>query len=224
MKKYGILATAAVFAVVLAGCTAHKPSTTTTTTTGTTVATAAVAPVVDTTDYSTMNGSYKLDPASSTLTWASSKIVGDPREGTVGFKDGSLIYSGNMPTKGAFIIDMTTIKESTNSAMVENHLKSDDFFSVDKFPISVLTITGFTKASKVTGDNTYKVRAALTIKGHTNPLVFTASIVQNVATAKFVINRSLRDIRYGSPSFFNDLGDKAIKDNIDFTVKVTVRK
>ena len=41
-----------------------------------------------------------------------------------------------------------------------------------------------------------------------------------MAGAKFSIDRTKYDIRYGSDSFFDNLGDKAIKNEINFEVSL----
>jgi polyisoprenoid-binding protein YceI len=78
------------------------------------------------------------------------------------------------------------------------------------------------KGSK-TAEN-YTVTADLTIKGITKEIVFPAILVVkgNTATANadFMIDRTLFDIKYGSKSFIEGIGDKAI-DN-DFNVKVRI--
>jgi polyisoprenoid-binding protein YceI len=102
-------------------------------------------------------------------------------------------------------------------------LKSDDFFSVVKHPTATLKIT---KVLKVTDpaklDYDYLVTADLTIKGIKNPVEFPVYLESKgksyKATAKITIDRSKWDVRYGSTSFFDNLGDKAIKNDIEFAV------
>ena len=55
---------------------------------------------------------------------------------------------------------------------LEGHLKSDDFFGVEKFPIAKLVVTGSTPFDKGTG----VVSGTLTIKGVTNPIEFKAAM------------------------------------------------
>ena len=64
----------------------------------------------------------------------------------------------------------------------------------------------------------------MTIKSTTKPVTFDAQLVQNgdavIAVADIIIDRSEYDVRYGSGSFFDDLGDKTIYD--DFTLSVNI--
>ncbi|MCH8864998.1 MAG: YceI family protein, partial [Chloroflexi bacterium] len=82
-----------------------------------------------------VNEEYILDTENSLLTWEASRI-GIKHTGTVAIKEGSLIRENDEFTKGEFIIDMTTITETKNNQRFLNHIKSKDFFDVDKYPIS----------------------------------------------------------------------------------------
>ena len=120
---------------------------------------------------------------------------------------------------------MTTIKsidieDEKMNGMLVGHLKSDDFFGVEKYPASKLVLTGSSKFV----NGTATVKGIMTIKEATNPVEFTVkeTVTGNVKTYKAVItvDRSLYNVRYGSGKFFTDLGDKAIND--EFTLEVTL--
>ena len=70
----------------------------------------------------------------------------------------------------------------------------------------------------------YKVIGDLTIKENTKEIKFTANVTQEagsaVATADITIDRSDFDVRYGSGSFFDNLGDKTIYDEFDLSLKL----
>jgi polyisoprenoid-binding protein YceI len=99
---------------------------------------------------------------------------------------------------------------------LEGHLKSDDFFGVEKFNTATLVITKV----KAIGKNTYNASANLTIKGKTNPVTFDISIVGNKANVTLKVDRTKYDIRYGSASFFDNLQDKAINNEFDLIVNL----
>ena len=70
----------------------------------------------------------------------------------------------------------------------------------------------------------YKVIGDLTIKATTKEIKFN-TVVDNttgvpVATADITIDRSDFDIRYGSGSFFDNLGDKTIYDEFDLSLNL----
>jgi polyisoprenoid-binding protein YceI len=95
-------------------------------------------------------------------------------------------------------------------------LKSDDFFSTEKFPTSTLIFkTIATKAKDL-----YTVTADLTIKGITSPVTFDMATTADSATTTFNLDRTKYDIKYGSKSFFASIGDKAIYDEFELTVSL----
>ncbi len=150
----------------------------------------------------------------SKVVWKGYKVTGS-HEGTISIKSGFLNFDEGNLTGGQFSIDMSSITctdlEGEYKGKLEGHLKSDDFFGVEKNPTATLV---FNKI-KSTGKNSYKVTGDLTIKGKTNSVTFELSIYGRKATAALKIDRTKFDIRYGSTSFFDNLKDKAIYDEFD---------
>ena len=153
----------------------------------------------------------------SKVVWKGYKVTGS-HEGTIALKSGQLNFDDDKLTGGEFTIDMSTITatdlEGEYKGKLEGHLKSDDFFGIEKYPTASLV---FTKV-KSTGKNSYKVTGDLTIKGKTNSVTLNVSIYGNKANATLKVDRSKFDIRYGSTSFFDGLKDKAIYDEFDLIV------
>jgi polyisoprenoid-binding protein YceI len=167
---------------------------------------------------------YTVDAAKSTITWIGKKVTGS-HNGTVALQSGSLAVNGKSVTGGTFVIDMTSIKDADGSAKLEGHLKADDFFGTTKFPTSTFVIT------KVAGSGAnVTVTGNLTIKGITKPLSFPATVTVNAdgtvsaLAGKIVVDRTKYDIKYGSKSFIDSIGDKAIDDNFELTVKLIAKK
>lgn len=161
---------------------------------------------------------YSIDTGSSTIKWEAGKIVGGGHEGTVTLKEGGLQLTDGKVTAGKFTIDMTTIActdlEGGMRDKLVGHLNSADFFDTANHKTARLAIES--------ADAEGNVKAKLTIKGKTNDVTFVPTITEKdgsvTATADIVVDRSKYDVRYGSTSFFDDLGDKAIKNDIKFTV------
>lgn len=89
---------------------------------------------------------FTADPSASALEWKGDKIIGSGHTGTISLKEGWLTREGNHITGGEFIVDMQSIKDNDikDAKMrerLEGHLKSDDFFGVEKYPLSKLVIT-----------------------------------------------------------------------------------
>jgi polyisoprenoid-binding protein YceI len=167
---------------------------------------------------------FVVDPAKSKLTWTAKKVTG-AHTGNINLSSGVLNVEGTELKSGTFEIDTKTITnndlddESSRNKLL-NHLKSDDFFGVEKYPTAKLDITS--AVSK--GSNTYDVKGNLTIKGITNPIEFPATVTVSGntlnATAKITVDRTKYGIKYRSSNFFEGLGDKVIYDNFDLDVNI----
>jgi polyisoprenoid-binding protein YceI len=169
------------------------------------------------------NGKYVVNAGQSNLIWKAEKVTGK-HDGTVKISNGEVTINGGKLVSGSFVIDMTSIavvdiKDANMNGKLLGHLKSDDFFSVDKYKTSTFVVTAVTAGSQA---GSYNVKGNLTIKGITKPIEFPASIVVDGntlrATATITVDRTQFDIRYGSKSFFEGIGDKAIYDN--FTMEL----
>lgn len=165
-----------------------------------------------------IDGEKKAVKASeSRVTWKAYKVTG-AHVGTVALKEGALEFEGDKLTGGEFVVDMTTLVstdlQGEYKGKLEGHLKSDDFFGTATHTSSKLVFTDV----KASGKNSYKVTGDLTIKGITKPVTFDVSIYGSKATATLKVDRANYDIKYGSGSFFDNLGDKAIYDEFDLVV------
>lgn len=176
---------------------------------------------------------YQLQPQLSTLGWLAKKVTGQ-HNGTVQFKEGTVLVTGNQISGGTFTVDMTSIKvedltDAGYNAKLLGHLRSDDFFSVEKNPTATLKITSVTPIKGAATDaNNVTISGDLTIKGITKPITFPAKAgVKNgvaAASGTAMIDRSKYDVRYGSKSFFANIGDKAIDDEFAITFNVIAKK
>jgi polyisoprenoid-binding protein YceI len=171
---------------------------------------------------------FKVDTKASQLKWTGEKVTGS-HWGYVNIKSGVLKVEDNKIINGDFTIDMTSmnvkdLEPGEYNTKLLGHLKSDDFFSVDKNPESAFKI----KWVKDNGNGTIKVVGDLTIKGITKQLSFdakyTASGNKITAEAKIPVDRTKYDIKYGSGSFFDSLGDKTIYDEFTLDLKLVATK
>ncbi|MEM9676255.1 MAG: YceI family protein [Bacteroidota bacterium] len=167
--------------------------------------------------------SYDVDVQQSEITWKGEKIAG-AHEGTIQLRDGSLLLEDGKLVGGNFTIDMSTISnsdlEGEYKGKLEGHLKSDDFFGVEKYPTATLSITNVEPKA----GNTYQITGDLTIKDKTNQIQFPATVATQgnrvTAEASITVDRSEYDVRYGSDSFFDNLGDKVIYDDFDLQISL----
>lgn len=169
-----------------------------------------------------------VDTAASQVTWKGYKVTGE-HAGTIALKNGNFIYDGDALTGGSFEIDMTTLActdlQGEYAGKLVGHLKSDDFFGVATYPTAKFEITKIVSRGKP-GD--YKVAGNLTIKETTKEIRFNANVDNStgvpVATAAITIDRSDFNVKYGSGSFFDNLGDKTIYDEFDLGLKLVGTK
>lgn len=168
---------------------------------------------------------FKANPSESKVSWEGKK-VGGAHQGDLALKSGQFEVANNAIVGGKFEIDMTKMTNADISdegmrTKLLNHLKSDDFFSVDKHPTSTFTIT---KASPVK-DGKQEITGDLVIKGKKDRVSFPAEVSVTdgklAAKADIKVDRTRYDIKYRSLKFFSAIGDKAIHD--DFFVKVDVK-
>ena len=177
--------------------------------------------------------SYKLQPQLSTLGWEG-KAVTHGHNGTVQFASGDLQVNGSNVVGGTVTVDMKTIKaedikDADTQAKFYGHMAADDFFLVEKFPTATFKITSITpiKGAKA-GDNNATVTGDMTIKGVTNKISFPAKVgvKDGVAAASGTvsIDRTKYGLKYGSKSFFESIGDKAINDDFTLSFNVIAKK
>lgn len=161
----------------------------------------------------------EIDVKNSEVNWRGEKVTGF-HTGTVELEEGHFIVEDGELKGGEFIMDMKSINvtdlEGENKGKLEGHLKSDDFFGVETYSTAKLVITSAAKKN----DGTYGVVADLTIKEDTHPVTFDLEWNENSASTELSIDRSKFNVRYGSGSFFDDLGDKTIYDNFDLMVNL----
>ncbi len=158
------------------------------------------------------DGTYELVVAESAVTWeASKKLVDTTHNGTVDVSSGRVVVEGGQIVGGTLTVDMVTITdldlEAGMKEKLEGHLKSTDFFDVATYPAATFTISSV-EGSVVTG--------IMTIKGIDREISFEATIESEGAEvgmeATLELDRTLWDVRYGSDTFFDELGDAVIND------------
>ena len=129
---------------------------------------------------------------------------------------------------GTAEIDMNTIeyKDTANKNTPIKHLKSPDFFDVEKFPISTFAITKIESVN--VRSKTIKVTGNLTIKGITNPITIPAEIEFKDgivrAIGDVIIDRTQWGIRYRSGKFYDNLADQAVSDDFEIQMNIVAKK
>ena len=172
----------------------------------------------------------EVNVAKSKVIWKGSKVIGSFHTGEVNVQSAKVDYKDGEPISGQVVVDMTSIvdKDLTDKKMNQKligHLKSDDFFGVEKYKTATLDLEKIQKAS----DKFYLLTGKLTIKGKTLPITLKAEVkretkTEQVVQVAFNFDRTKYDIKYGSGSFFSDLGDKMISDDVQMNVELYIKK
>jgi len=163
-----------------------------------------------------VNAFAGVDLAKSEFKWTGKKVAG-PHNGVVPLKSATLVEEKGALTGGEFVIDMTKIDvqdlQGEWKGKLEGHLKSADFFEVDKYPTASLKVKSVKGAT---------VAADLTIKGITKPVTFDVKKDGKAYTGQLVFDRTQFNVKYNSGSFFDvkALGDKLIDDKVVVDFKV----
>ncbi|MCC7464620.1 MAG: YceI family protein [Saprospiraceae bacterium] len=176
----------------------------------------------------TVSTNYNVDTQNSNIVWTGYKVTGK-HTGTVKVQKGNLSMDNGVLTGGSFTVDLNSITctdlEGEYAGKLVGHLKSDDFLGVASYPTATFVIT---KAIPQDTKGNYKIIGNLTIKGTTKEAKFFANLAESNgmvnAAGKITIDRSEFNMRYGSGSFFDGLGDKTIYDEFDLQVSLVAKK
>lgn len=171
---------------------------------------------------------YNLNTSTSVVAWTGYKVTGK-HTGTVKIKGGTVQFTNGVLTAGTFEMDMNSINctdlEGEYAGKLVGHLKSDDFLGVASYPTATFVIT---RAIPQDTKGNYKIIGNMTIKGTTKEVKFFASAMESNgsvnASGKITVDRSEYNMKYGSGSFFDGLGDKTIYDEFDLQVALVAGK
>tara|TARA_B100000989_G_scaffold49774_1_gene32773 strand:- start:6835 stop:7395 length:561 start_codon:yes stop_codon:yes gene_type:complete len=163
---------------------------------------------------------YKINLDESSLTWTGREVSTSSHYGTINFTSGQFEVSDGLISQGEFIVDMTSINVQDLSGgskeRLEGHLRSDDFFSVESFPTAHLYIS----SSELISQGKWLVNSFLTIKDISHPVLFEMSNTDEGWIANLVFDRSKYNVKFRSGTFFENLGDKLIYDDIELKINL----
>lgn len=176
---------------------------------------------------------YKVDTMNSRVEWKGYKVLKTDQTthfGTIRFESGDVTIKEGKLQSGKFVADINTLEnidlkdKQEMKTKLENHLKSGDFFEVEKFPTASYEITKVTEANG--GDYNTLLDGNLTIKGITKPVQFKANVTVadgnvNIATEPTDINREDFGLKFTLP-LENGLLNKEI--NLQVLIKAMESK
>lgn len=178
-------------------------------------------------------GDISIDNDKSSIYWKGYKLLGN-HTGKIDLEKGNIVFDNGSITGGNFVVNMNTVEvtelmqddddeeeeedespEDDKSDLAQ-HLMASDFFDAAQFPTASFKIN----KTERNGRN-FKVYGDMTIKGHTQPIIFDAKMTDaNTLKSTISIDRTKFGIKYGSGSFFSNLGENVIKDKFDLIVSL----
>lgn len=172
---------------------------------------------------------YIANADESTIEWKGFKPTGT-HNGIIKIENGVLTLNDGKIESGTFLIDMKSIvnldmpADNEMNGKLVGHLKSADFFDVEKYPSAAFEVTGFEEK-----DGKMMLSGNLKLKEKKNNVTFPVSVSTEgdqvtLTSETFTIDRSKWDVKYGSKSFFDDLGDKFINDDIELKITLKAKK
>lgn len=168
--------------------------------------------------YNIQAQNFNLIADSSKVYWTGYGELGAfEQTGTIKPLSGFAILENGQLWSGEIIFDMTTI--SNEDKGLEKHLKDKDFFYVQKFPKATYQI------EKVFP---LEISGTLTLRGISQKITFSCDWQQNqdqlLVKGNATIDRTKFDIKYNSSSYFQDLGNYAIKNEFDINFEIVFQK
>ena len=174
-------------------------------------------------------GVYSVVIDETELSWIGKELSTKIHTGTLNLSNGIIQVDKDKTITGNVTINMSTINvtdlQGRAKEMLEGHLRSADFFEVKNFPDATLS---FKSKSFNKLKNQINFEGELTIKDISNPILFNATLLESSpylkAKAILSFDRSKYNVRFRSGSFFENLGDKLILDDIDVNITLVTKK
>lgn len=173
-------------------------------------------------EFNLPDGIYVLNKVAPSINWTAKKVGGAGHSGTIGIENGKFKVEEGAFSSGIINFDMnsftvTDIEDAEKVADFNGHLLSADFFDIENHPSTSMAISSIAK-----GEGVLQATTSLNLHGtsvdYKVPVTITKVVNEGYESyeisGQFFVNRTLHGITYGSGSFFDNLGDRAIKDEV----------
>ena len=155
---------------------------------------------------------YTFDPNHTNITWSANHFGFSNPSGKFNDVEGFIILDEKNPAKSSVDVTIKIASLQTGIEKFNNHLKTDDFFDVEKFT----TARFVSEKIELLGKNKAKIRGQLTLHGATKPITLNAKLNKigiisftQVKTAGFsadaTIKRSEFGINFGIPGVSDEV-------------------
>lgn len=180
------------------------------------------------------DGVFHVDTEKSVVEW-SGRNINNRHHGRIAITRGVVVMADGRPVSGRFELDMNTItnldlEDEGWRNMLHRHLKSEDFFDVERYPTATFELRGAAVlADSTPGTPNMEIAGSLAIKETQRPICFPAMIALQAdgtlkAQAAFNLDRTLWNVCYGSGKLYERLGMHLVNDLVSMELFITARR
>ena len=173
---------------------------------------------------------YTINTDASVINWEGYKPGRYSHIGTIKMQSGQLAINNGNIESGSFVIDMNSLnnldlQDAKDKAKLEGHLKSGDFFEVEKYPTGKFEIASVQALTGDASGATHKITGNLTLKDITKSIELPARVAVSdgklvAESLEFSINRTEWGASHDS-GLVGAVGDALIAD--DIKLKITLQ-
>jgi polyisoprenoid-binding protein YceI len=170
-------------------------------------------------------GTYELDTTHSTVEFVARHMLSKVRGRFTEFT-GSVVV-GDTPETSSVEVEVVAGSVTTHLERRDNHLKSGDFFELERYPTFGFRST----AVRVTGQDTFEIDGDLTIKDITNPVTLHGEFLgwgpnmegnpMFAASAKATVDREDWDMTWNMTV---ETGGFLVSKKVDIEIEVEAHK
>ncbi|OGU16266.1 MAG: sulfurtransferase [Geobacteraceae bacterium GWC2_53_11] len=179
------------------------------------------------------DGVSLIDTEQSVVEW-SGRNINNRHHGRITIAEGAIVLANGRPQSGRIVLDMNSLsnldlQDEGWRSMLLRHLKSEDFFDVERFPTVTFELRGASVIDKATpGTANMEIAGVLTIKETARSICFPAIIAPQEdgtikAHAALDLDRTLWNVCYGSGKLYERLGMHLVNDLISVEMFLVAR-
>lgn len=154
---------------------------------------------------------YALDKSHTNIMWFANHLGFSTSMGQFMDFDGRIILDHDNPDQSSVTITLQTASIMTGQEKFDTHLKSADFFNVEKYPTASFVSTKVTLLT----DNRATVEGNFTLLGVTKPLTLkirlnkrAMDLPTNVMRSGFSVSTTIKRSRWGMKYYVPFVGDE----------------
>lgn len=181
-----------------------------------------------------LDGTYRVDVAKSALEWIG-RNLNNRHHGRISIQSGEIVIQEGIPSGGKIVLDMNTVsnldlQDPAWHDVLLKHLKTEDFFAVERFPTASFRLTGWKKGDGGSPEAPNGIATGdLTIRDVTRPVSVSAIVAPQMdgslkAHTNFDLDRTLWNASYGSGKLYERLGMHLVHDLISLELFILAQK